>query len=724
MYLQVAIPVPLPRLFDYLPAADSGDDLPAPGSRVIVPFGRRQLVGIVTAHKGETDVPAAQLRSILLAPDSRPALPEDTLALCRWAAAYYHHPLGECLHLALPPRMRDPKPLPASDRYLQVSEPQAIDRISPRAWRQRALFEHLLFNGPLRRGALNADGFDNPLIGKLLVAGLVREMPDDFTVAEPTANPSPITLNAEQQLAVDSVVQGFGEFQTSLLEGVTGSGKTEVYLRCIDACIKRGQQALVLIPEIGLTPQTLARFENRFPDQVVALHSGLSDGERLRNWRRCRNGGATILLGTRSAVFTPIPDLGLIIIDEEHDLSFKAQDGCRYSARDVAVKRASLRNCPVLLGSATPSLETLKNASDQRYQWLHLRHRAGDAKPPQLSLIDIRDARLEAGIGGELRNAIRQCIERGEQALIFLNRRGFAPALQCNSCGWLADCDHCDARMTVHWRFRRLHCHHCDARSALPNACPDCGNPNMMFRGPGTERLEMTLREWFPGSDVIRIDRDTTANKSAMADSVATIREGRPAILVGTQMLAKGHHFPAVTLVGVIDLDGALFSADLRAAERCGQLLVQVAGRAGRGDRPGRVLIQSRNPEHPALETLVTRGYPEFARQLLAERRAMHLPPYGYLTVLRADADSLEQAEKFLTELRAVMPAHRELNVVGPLPAPMTRKAGRYRAVLLLTATARGPLHTALNTMVARAHNARGYRGLNWQVDVDPAELF
>ncbi len=729
--LEVAIPCPLRRRFDYLPPAGAEPHQLQPGQRLLVPFGNRRVVGLLLAVKDDSSVDTARLKPALALLDEQPTLDAELLALGQWAARYYQHPIGDCLQQMLPARLRREKPPreepPALWRLTEAgaaTAPEALKR-APQQARLLALLQRQPLVG---RAELRDLGVAPGIARALCDKGLATPAGDIWQAngadASAATGHAP-TLNAEQQQAVTAVADSLGRFAPFLLEGVTGSGKTEVYLRLIEQCLARGQQALVLVPEIGLTPQTLQRFQRRFSEPVTALHSGLSEGERLRGWQRARDGEARIVIGTRSAIFTPFKALGLIIVDEEHDLSYKQQDGFRYSARDLAVKRAADNHCPVLLGSATPALESLHNAERGRYQLLRLQHRAGGAKPPSVSLLDTRERALQDGLSEQVLTHIDDTLAAGNQALVFLNRRGFSPVLQCHGCGWLADCRHCDARLTVHVGRRQLRCHHCDAVEPLPSLCPQCHNPQLEYRGPGTERLEMALQRRFPQYPVRRIDRDTTSTKHAMQTLVEDVREGRPCVLVGTQMLAKGHHFPDVTTVVILDIDGGLFSADYRGAERCGQLLVQVAGRAGRADKPGRVLVQTHCPEHPVLRSLVDHGYPAFARALLAERQLMQLPPFGHAALVRADASRLDSAEQFLAALKAALgPPTPVCQAIGPLPAPMTRKAGRYRAVLLLQTERRAALHAALQRLCDAGESRRATGGLRWSVDVDPVDMY
>ena len=515
-----------------------------------------------------------------------------------------------------------------------------------------------------------------------------------------------------------------GGFAAFLLDGVTGSGKTEVYLRVVATVLKQGRQALVIVPEIGLTPQLLARFESRLDSPLAVLHSGLGDRERLNAWLAARDGSIGVIIGTRSAIFAPLKRPGVIIVDEEHDPSFKQQEGFRYHARDLAIVRARQLNIPVVLGSATPSLESLLNVQRGRYRCLRLPHRVGAAVEPPIEILDIRGQPMNDGLSRLLLNRIQAQLEQGNQVLLFLNRRGFAPTLICHECGWLGECQHCDAHLTLHLRRRRLICHHCGARQPLPPACPACGSIDLRALGQGTERIEQVLKQEFPGIGLARIDRDSTRRKGSLQALLQAVEKGERQILIGTQMLAKGHHFPDVTLVGVVDADQGLFGADFRASERMAQLLLQVAGRAGRAEKPGVVVLQTHYPQHPLLQTLVGGGYPAFAAAALAERQAAQLPPFTCQALLRADALEPESPWAFLTQaFEAGKDLSQEVELLGPVPAPMERREGRYRAQLLAQSTRRPPLQAFLDRWVERLTELKTARKVRWSLDVDPQDL-
>ena len=524
---------------------------------------------------------------------------------------------------------------------------------------------------------------------------------------------------------MEAVEARLGDFSPFVLEGVTGSGKTEVYLRLIETVVARGRQALVLIPEIGLTPQLLARFHARLTCRVAALHSGLSHGERLSSWTHARDGAADVVVGTRSAVFVPLARPGLFIVDEEHDLSFKQQDGFRYSARDLAVVRARDAGTPVVLGSATPSLEAIDNVRRGRYRRLELPHRAGGASPPRIDVVDLRQRPFHSGLCDVLVEALEETKARSEQALLFINRRGYAPRYMCHACGWIASCDRCDAHLVFHREDERLRCHHCAAERAPMVECPECGSKNVRRLGLGTERVARTLERRIKGLRVARMDRDATRRRGSLEALLDRVHAGEVDAVVGTQMLAKGHHFPNVTLVAILDADAGLFGIDFRAGERMAQLLLQVAGRAGRGDRTGRVLLQTHHPEHPLLRVLVLEGYRQFCAQALEERRGARLPPFASLALVRAEAQQREAPQSFLRDAGACASArpHRGISVLGPVPSPMERRAGRYRAQLLVDATTRGALQRFLPGWIADLEALPSARKVRWSVDVDPQEM-
>jgi len=671
--LQIAVPRPLRTLLSYSHHADAA--LPV-GTRVLVPFGKQQSVGLVISAEctPETDNPDAPftVKPVDAVLDAIPLPDAHLLELLQWAARYYHHPVGEVIFSALPVALRKPKPL-------------------------------------------------STRLQKLLVSST--------PTATTSPNPARLQLTDEQQQCLHHIQQWNAQTprRPILLHGITGSGKTEIYLRLIAPLFAAGKQVLVIVPEIGLTPQLLLRFAHFFGDTPMAcLHSGLSDGDRLKAWLQARSGAAQIIIGTRSAIFTPAPQLALIVIDEEHDASLKQQEGFRYHARDLAIKRAQMLDIPIVMGTATPSLEALYNAQTSRFHYARLERRPGTTRKPDLQIQDTRPFELQAGLTPQSLQAIRGTLARGEQIMVFLNRRGFAPTLFCPSCGWHASCDHCSVKMTWHARRNRLVCHHCGAEQTTPLHCPVCKNPQLTTQGQGTERLELTLQTTFPDALVVRIDRDSTSRKGQLEDKLSTVRSNDPLILVGTQMLAKGHDFPNLTLVVIIDIDQSLLSTDYRALERLGQLLVQVAGRAGRADKPGRVILQTSQPDHPLLHQLVGHGYTPFARQLLEDRKRWHFPPFGYQALIRANSTvSMEKALEFLEHVsqRLLAVDGAGIQRLGPIPAPLEKRANRYRAQLLLGSQQRAALHNALHQLLQHAANLPGRSSVRWSIDIDPIEF-
>lgn len=729
--VQVALASPLRHTFDYLLPTKFAHYNIIPGIRVKVPFRKNSEIGVVIAVAQAASLPERKLREIQEVIDAKPILPDMLLALTLWACQYYHHPIGDCIMSALPTLLRQGAAAQLSLEPLYLLTPAgstlelaALARAPQQAVVLAALKQHPegCTASQIKILQLNKAGL-KALIKKNLVQ--VRHVPLPQAAHIPSHPAAEIALSAAQSAAVAAVTASLGQFQPFLLYGVTGSGKTEVYLQIIEQVLIAKQQALVLIPEIGLTPQTIQRFQQRFKVTIVALHSGLTDRERLNAWLMAKTGGAAIIIGTRSAIFTPLHKPGIIIIDEEHDPSFKQQDGFRYSARDLAMVRARMEQIPVVLGSATPSLETLYNVEQQRYRMLQLPTRAGKAIQPAFRLIDIRGQQLQDGIlSAPLLHAINQHLAADGQVLLFLNRRGYAPVLLCHSCGWIAHCRHCDAHMTYHQRLNQLQCHHCGARQRLPATCPQCTGTEFVPVGAGTERLEHALLNYFNPQSIVRIDRDSTRRKGALQQIFANIHSGQSRILIGTQMLAKGHHFPDVTLVGILNADSGLYSIDFRAIERLGQLIIQVAGRAGRAEKPGEVLIQTHNPDHPLLQRLIQQGYLDFARHALAERRLAGLPPFSHQVLIRAEAANPDQPACFLQQVKQLAQplAAAEVLILGPVPAIMERKGGHHRAQLLLQAANRPALQKLLSALIPALENLPGKRQVRWLIDVDPVD--
>lgn len=762
MLVQVALPVPLYRVFDYcLPAENAGAEnalLPHIGSRVEVPFGQRRLIGVVVAHLAQADseVPRDKLKPIKRCLDDEPILSEPMLKLAHWLARYYHYPLGNVLAVMLPTLVRQGKPLDlliTHWRILPALSADSADYFPANAKKQKQQFEMLKLHG--KRGAseevLLLEGMQRPFLKTLETKGLIEHYIQPKSAPAPMRLAKmPLDLNTEQKKAVKTILKAHTaqKYLGVLLNGITGSGKTEVYLQAMQAVLEAGKQVLILVPEIGLTPQTRARFASRFAAQIVLLHSGMSATYRLQGWQDCRTGHAQIIIGTRSAILYPFADLGLIVVDEAHDGSYKQQDTLRYHAADIALYRGLQCQIPVVLGTATPTLEHLKLVNDGKLIECELRARAGSAKPATLQLIDARQqsthqqttddgARYDTGLTNALISAIRQTLEVGDQVLIFLNRRGYAPVLLCAACGWQADCPRCDAHLTVHYSSKAqsaayanhayLKCHHCDWQAYIPSVCADCGSQNLDAKGMGTSRLSDNLHAIFANPQtskalypIIQIDRDTTSRKGSWEKIYQRINLGKPAILVGTQMVAKGHHFPNVTLVCLPNADRGFLSADFRSPEHTAQLMIQVAGRAGRGDKAGRVLIQTLQPDNELLLKLVKDGYLPFARQLLEERQMMGLPPYSYAALIRCEGKTLAAATQAINDAIAILPAGHHLTVLGPIDAPMSKKKNRYHVQLLLLAKERTQLHHILNHWWQQVLTLPSTKYLKLTLDIDP----
>jgi primosomal protein N' (replication factor Y) len=714
--LRVALDVPLPRLFDYACADAAAADV---GRRVVVPFGARAVVGVVVEVSDASDVPAGKLRDAAAILRDAPPLAPDWLALARFAADYYHRPLGEVIHAALPPRLRRTRPLalPPEAFAITAAGRAAAATMPSRSRARRTLLERLAA-GPLPAAEIAGRATLRALVKDGLVAPCAApDIAPRFVAEDP--------LTAAQEAAVAAISGALGRYGAFLLLGITASGKTEVYLHCIAAALARGQQALVLVPEINLTPQLAALFARRFPGtRVATLTSAAAENERAAGWLAAQSGAARIVLGTRLAVFAPLARLGLVVVDEEHDASFKQQEGVRYSARDLAVYRAHAAGAPVVLGSATPSLESYAHAQAGRYRQLELPERArAGSRLPEVRLIDARAEAPTDGVSPTLAAAIAARLERREQALVFLNRRGYAPVLVCNACGWTAGCVRCAAHLVLHTADRRLRCHHCGDAQPVPRHCPTCGNVDLVPFGRGTQRLAESLAARFPGARLLRIDSDSTRAKGRWESMRRAIEAGDADILLGTQILAKGHDFPRVTLVGVVGADASLVAADYRAPERLFAQLYQVAGRAGRADLPGEVLVQTRYPHHPLYQALARHDFAGFAVGQLDERRAAGFPPAVHEAVLRAEADEMRDALDFLARAAAQAPAERAgVSVYDPVPMTLAKLAGKARAQVLVQSPARPALHAFLRSWVETLYALRT-GAARWHLDVDPIEF-
>lgn len=726
--VQVAVPSPLYGLFDYR-WTQSRPVLP--GLRVTVPFGRQWLVGIVIRQIATSAVPETRLRAVQRVHDTEPVLSADIMKLMLWASRYYVHPVGEVFSSALPVLLRQAKPAILTEQeYFSWTDSSVVDPGSQLrgAPLQQRIAHYLLTRKGQSVPVAALREFSarwRVAIQALQERGWVERQTRLGIPHNAAVGHSP-SLLPEQSQAVSAIEHSLGRYQGFLLKGVTGSGKTEVYLRCIEAALRQDLQCLVMVPEIALTPQLMSRFEQRISGCLVSLHSALNDTERLQNWLCAAQGHADVVVGTRSSVLAPMPKLGLIIIDEEHDNSLKQQDGFRYHARDLALMRAREQGCPAVLGTATPSFESINNVNAGRLQLLELTQRAGDAVAPSIMLLDIRRRKLIEGMSDRLIEAIRAQLAEQGQVMVFINRRGFAPTLLCNDCGHGADCRRCDANMTVHAGLNRLRCHHCGAERPVPNTCEACGSAELDRVGYGTERIAAALEQAFPEVLIGRIDRDSTRRKGALEEQLSKAASGEARILVGTQMLAKGHHFPHLTLVCILDADRGLFGTDFRSLEHMGQLIIQVAGRAGRESRAGKVLVQTRNPDNPMLQTLVKEGYDAFAAIAINDRQQAGLPPFSHMALIRAEAADARQAHAFLRQVVESLEQNKsgQLQVLGPAPAPMERLGGRFRAQLLVQASKRSTLNDSLTHLVEGIDKLEGVRKCRWSIDVDPVDLF
>ena len=727
--LKVAINAPVRRLFDYL-CPGTGPD-PQPGVRVRVPFRGRRQVGVVVDVAETSEIPAGRLRRAQEVLDETPVFGALDMKLLLWAARYYSHPVGEVFAAAMPVLLRKGRNPDEPSRGLARAtavDDDMIESLSRSAPRQAGILRRLREGPVTMENAAQAFGEGwQPVARRLMEKGLVRQIKLSETAAEnshirPTPGPA---LTPDQKSAVNAVLSAEADIRPVLLFGVTGSGKTEVYLRAVETVLKEGRQALILVPEIGLTPQIVRRFRRRFDCPVAVLHSGLTEKSRFGAWADARSGRARVVIGTRSAVFTPMPDCGLIAIDEEHDPSFKQQEGFRYSARDLAVVRAHLHRIPIVLGSATPSLESMRNTQTGRYRRVDLAERPGSSSHPRIRVVDLRITPSREGLTAPLLEAMARHMEAGGQVMLFLNRRGYATALFCTSCGWVAECPRCDARMTLHQQPAGLRCHHCGRSQTVPESCADCG-AGLRPVGQGTERIEAALTAQFPGVSVARLDRDTARSGEALTSLLEDMRRGETRILIGTQMLTKGHDFPDVTLVGVLNCDQGLFGTDFRSDERLAQTILQVSGRAGRRHRRGEVLLQTAYPQHPLLAQLVRGGYDDFAEEALRERAAAGWPPFSHLALIRAEAHRRADPLAFLEMCRHVaagLPA-TGVSVLGPAPAPMEKRSGRYRAQLLFRASDRRSLRSLVDGVIGKVQSSPEARRVRWSLDVDPVELF
>ena len=730
--IRVALAVPLMRFFDYLLPDDMATEV---GARVVVPFGTQKRIGIVVDFPAQSELPETHLKAVIEVLDHQGIFHSELWTLLHWAANYYQAPLGDVLFSALPVKLRNGESAVEKAKIfwkLTALGSQALANGALNKAKKQLAAATELVKSPLEKGN---NAFGTAIWSALKEKQFIEEVEQQITPIswqvrlkgeEIAKAENRLTLNKQQALALSQLLfqQGFGAF---LLDGVTGSGKTEIYLQLIEETLKKGKQVLVLVPEIGLTPQTVQRFRSRFNVDIDVLHSNLNDSQRLEVWQRARSGQSAVVIGTRSAIFTPFSTLGLIVIDEEHDSSFKQQEGWRYHARDLAVVYAKQLDIPILMGSATPSLESLNNVKNGKYRHILLSQRAGNAAMVQSQLIDLKKQTVVNGLSVALLKKMDEHLQKGNQVLLFLNRRGFAPVLLCHECGWIASCSHCDKPLTYHQQQRAMRCHHCSSQKPIPRQCGDCGSTHLVTTGLGTEQLEQTLRERFPDYGITRIDRDSTARKGKLESHLNDIQQGKSQILIGTQMLAKGHHFPDVTLVALVNVDSSLFSVDFRAEERLAQLYVQVAGRAGRAEKQGEVVLQTHYPEHPLLQRLLRDGYTAFADDALQMRHTMGLPPFSSQALFKAQSRKSQEAEQLLNQIAAYFYHWKQaqnqphLQILGAMPAPFAKKADQFRWQLLLQHPSRAWLQKALADFYAQWDAKPSQVRLN--LDVDPQDL-
>ena len=733
LIFRVAIPIPVYSLFDYLAPANIELDSLEPGMRLEVPFGKGKKIAFLIEITQKSDLEVGKLKRVVRILDQKSLLSSKDLQLLTWASNYYHYPLGEVISTAFPAALRQGKSIVLKTEKSFALSPLGKLTLSTdlqRSPKQKSLLEKFQATlSSFSEAELSAWNINWKPSVKLLLEKQLIEVEIIAVKVERTdtiIRNNALQCNLQQQVAIDGVCGALGHFGVFLLEGVTGSGKTEVYLQIIHEVLARGQQVLVLVPEITLTPQLEDRFRKRFSVSIALFHSKLTDNQRQAAWFSMQQGECSIMLGTRSALFTPLKNPGLIILDEEHDASFKQQEGFRFSARDTAVYRGKLLDIPVLLGSATPSLESLYNVDKQRYQLMHLPERAGNAIEPMMQLLDIRNKKIHEGLSEVLVDEIRRTLAKSEQVLLFLNRRGFAPTLICHGCGWVARCKRCDANLVIHFDEQRLRCHHCAQEQSLIKQCPACDSSELTPLGMGTERVEKVLIDLFKDKTTVRLDRDSTQRKGSLENYLQQINEGKVDIILGTQMLSKGHHFPNVTLVAILDVDSGLFSIDFHAAEKMAQMIVQVSGRAGRAEKPGKVIMQTRQPEHQLLTTLIKYGYRSFAKTALAERKEALLPPFSYQALLRVQATDANTPQLFFQAIIALLKKFDagHTQILGPVAAPMAKRAGFFRYQLLFQNTNRQELHVLFDTLIPKIANLKQAKKVRWSLDVDPVDLY
>lgn len=745
--ISVAVPVPLRQTFDFLvpdlDLFDSGLGMASHlnivvGARVLVPFSGRKLVGLITELKSESDYPVSKLKAAIKILDDEPFFEPSLWATLRWLSRYYLAPIGEVVEAAMPVVLRQGGELaPTPRKAWRLSD---HGRSSPVDELNRAPLQLAILKRFMVAPSLDAEHFRKDTSGwrqavkALLKKGWLEEhvtLPAlDTSLVESTLSSTEPALTDEQSIAVNALLKSIDgqRFSCSLLQGVTGSGKTEVYFAAMREVLEQGKQVLLLVPEIGLTPQLIERVAQRFSYPVVTLHSGLNESERHLAWWHSRRGDAKIVIGTRSAVFTGFTQLGLIVVDEEHDGSFKQQDGVRYQARDVAIYRAKAHDVPIILGSATPSLESYLNATQGRYEHLHLTERATKVRLPRIELLDLNRQPSKDGLSPAMLEAISATLATNKQVMLFLNRRGFAPVLYCKACNESCKCHRCDSNLTLHQRANRLRCHHCGYEGAPSKRCGSCNADELVEVGEGTQRVEDALERRFPDARLLRIDRDSTRRKGELAALLEQARDGAADILLGTQLITKGHDFPNVAMVGILEADQGLYSTDFRASEALFQQILQVSGRAGRRDDVGRVFIQTRFPEHPFFDKVCQHDFDGFAQTVLTDRQIAHYPPFGYFALLRAESAHQARALQFLRRAKTDIQPAEQVRVMDAIPAPMERRAGKYRAQLLICAEQRSNLNATLvqwlNYLAFDKEAKKLSSSVRWSLDIDPLDHY
>jgi len=724
--IYVAINSPLYHGFDYLLPKEF--ELPRIGTRVRVPFGKRKLVGVILKIKSKSKVEEKKLKYVEEVLDEKPIFDTKFLYFLKWASDYYIHPIGQVIFSAMPPSVRRGRSIENAVDCFWVAEKDVtkkdLEDLEKTPLQKKILEIISQSSQGIDKRELNqvSKNWNRP-IESLINKGLITQQTKLLPLQDLDKKSSPIKLNNEQNKIIKKIGDSMLAYQCHLLDGITGSGKTEIYKELIKRVIKNNKQVLVIVPEISLTPQLKDRLVVQNNTRIASYHSGLSEKMRFESWKASLEGTSDIVLGTRSAVFLPIKNLGLIVVDEEHDISLKQHDGFRYNARDLAVYRAKQNNVPIILGSATPSSETYYNAKKNKYNHLKLRTRAGGASTPEVKVIDMNRQKIKEGFSLYMLDEIKEQLNKNKQILLFLNRRGFSPVLLCKKCGWIPKCPNCELNMTYHASKKKTQCHHCGHQESFTLRCPSCLSDDVLALGEGTQRIESFLKDEFPFSSVIRIDRDTTRKVGSLENALSEIKSQKHQILIGTQMLSKGHDFPNVDMVGILNIDQRLFSPDPRATERLAQLLIQVAGRAGRASKKGKVLLQTYIPESPVLKNLINKGYESWILDVLQERKKLNLPPYDYWAMIRAEANKYEAVEQFLSEAKTTISTMGDTIAHGPIPSLIPKIANRYRGQLIIQAHNRMYLKKAISLSVPHLNKLKSSRRVRWSLDIDPCEL-